>query len=258
MAIKFTILGSGSSVGVPRIDGYFGNCDPNDIRNYRTRCSAVISVNNKNILIDTSPDLRTQFLKNKLRNVERVFYTHMHADQTHGINDLRVFYLKNKKKIPVYADTLTSKYLNKSFNYCFKKNYDGYPPSLKLITLKKIHNFQYHNKKISIRPIKIKHGSINCMSYIINNKCAYASDISHIYDSEIKYFYNLEYLVVDCFRIKSHPSHFNLNDVLKLTKIIKPKKTFITNLNNEMDYKKLIKILPKNIKPAYDGLSFEI
>ena len=96
------------------------------------------------------------------------------------------------------------------------------------------------------------------MSYIINNKCAYASDISQIYDSEIKYFYNLEYLIVDCFRIKSHPSHFNLNDVLKLTKIIKPKKTFITNLNNEMDYKKLIKILPKNIKPAYDGLSFNI
>jgi phosphoribosyl 1,2-cyclic phosphate phosphodiesterase len=258
MSIKFTILGSGSSVGVPRIDGYFGNCDPKDIRNYRTRCSAAISYKDKNILIDTSPDLRAQLLKNKIKNVECVFYTHMHADQTHGINDLRVFFLKNKKKIPVYADTLTSKYLKKSFNYCFQKNYDGYPPSLKLNTLKKNHNFEYNNKKISIRPIKIKHGSIDCMSYIINNKCAYASDISHIYESEIKHFLNLEYLVVDCFRIKSHPSHFNLNDVLKLTKIIKPKKTFITNLNNEMDYRKLKKLLPKDIKPAYDGLSFDI
>ena len=114
MTIKFTILGSGSSIGVPRIDGYFGSCDPKEIKNYRTRCSAVISANDKNILIDTSPDLRTQLIKNKIKNIDCVFYTHMHADQTHGINDLRIFYLKNKKKIPIYADSLTSKYLSSS------------------------------------------------------------------------------------------------------------------------------------------------
>ena len=258
MTIKFTILGCGSSIGVPRIDGYFGNCDSKEIKNYRTRCSAVIRTNDKNILIDTSPDLRTQLLKNKIKNIDCVFYTHMHADQTHGINDLRIFYLKTKKKIPIYADSLTSKYLRNTFNYCFQKNYDGYPASLKLNNLKKIHNFTYQNNKISIRPIKVKHGSIDCMSYIINDRCAYASDVNQIYDTEIKYFYNLEYLVIDCLRFERHPSHFNLDDILKLTKIIKPKNTFLTNLNNEMDYKKLIKILPKNIKPAYDGLSFFI
>ena len=122
--------------------------------------------------------------------------------------------------------------------------------------LKKQHIFKYKDKRLVIKPIKIKHGSIDCMSYIINDKCAYASDISKIYDKDIKYFYNLNYLVIDCLRFQSHPSHFNLDDVLKLTKLVKPKKTFLTNLNNEMDYKKLIKILPKNIKPAYDGLSF--
>ena len=127
---------------------------------------------------------------------------------------------------------------------------------VKLNLLKKIHNFNLEKQKISIKPIKIKHGSIDCMSYIVNGKCAYASDISKIYDKDIKYFYNLNYLVIDCLRFQSHPSHFNLEDVLKLTKLVKPKKTFLTNLNNEMDYKKLIKILPKNIKPAYDGLSF--
>jgi len=258
MSIKFTILGSGSSVGVPRIDGFFGNCDPKEIKNYRTRCAAAISINDKNILIDTSPDLKSQLIKNKIKNVECVFYTHMHADQTHGINDLRIFYLKSRKKIPIYADRLTSKYLSRSFNYCFEKNYDGYPASLKLNMLKKIHNFNYKKKKISIKPIKIKHGSIDCMSYIINKKCAYASDISKIYDKDFKYFYNLDYFVVDCLRYESHPSHFNLEDVLNLVKILKPKKTFLTNLNNEMDYKKLINILPKNVKPAYDGLSFFI
>ena len=122
MSIKFTILGSGSSVGVPRIDGFFGNCDPKEIKNYRTRCAAAISIKDKNILIDTSPDLKQQLIINKIKNVECVFYTHMHADQTHGINDLRTFYLKSKKKIPIYADSLTSKYLKRSFNYCFEKN----------------------------------------------------------------------------------------------------------------------------------------
>ena len=97
MTIKFTILGSGSSLGVPRIDGYFGNCNPKLKKNYRTRCSALIRTDNLNILIDTSPDLKSQLLKNKIKNIDKVFYTHMHGDQTHGINELRVFYLKNKK-----------------------------------------------------------------------------------------------------------------------------------------------------------------
>ena len=98
MSIKFKILGCGSSMGVPRIDGNFGNCDPNEKKNYRTRCSAIIISKKSNTLIDTSPDLRNQLLKNKIKNISRVLYTHSHADQTHGINDLRIFYLKNKKK----------------------------------------------------------------------------------------------------------------------------------------------------------------
>ena len=101
--MKFIILGCGSSMGVPRSDGYFGKCDPNNKKNYRTRCSALIQTKDENILIDTSPDLRQQLIENKISNIDKVFYSHMHADQTHGINDLRVLY-KNKKTIPIYAD----------------------------------------------------------------------------------------------------------------------------------------------------------
>ena len=119
--MKFRILGCGSSMGVPRIDGFFGKCDPKNKKNYRTRCSALLETKYKNILIDTSPDLRQQFLVNKIKKIDKVFFSHMHADQTHGINDLRIFYLKNRKPIPVYADKQTSKYLLNSFNYCFKK-----------------------------------------------------------------------------------------------------------------------------------------
>ena len=109
--MKFIILGCGSSMGVPRSDGYFGKCDPKNKKNFRSRCSALLQTKDETVLIDTSPDLRNQLIKNNIRKIDKVFYSHMHADQTHGINDLRVFYLKSKKIIPVYADNSTRKYL---------------------------------------------------------------------------------------------------------------------------------------------------
>ncbi len=257
MSVKFTILGCGYSMGVPRIDGNFGNCDPRNKKNYRTRCSAIVSYLNKNILIDTSPDLRSQLIKNKIKNVDKIFYTHNHADQTHGINDLRVFYLKQQKRINVYADSLTRKYLLKSFRYCFK-NTSEYPPILKMNKLKKKHLIKYNKKILQFDSIPVEHGKIDSISYIINKKCAYASDVSKIYKKDIHKFFNLKYFVVDCLRYDPHYSHFNLKDVLHIVKIIKPKKTILTNLNNQMDYSSLIKFLPKNIVPAYDGMSFLI
>ena len=134
--MKFIILGCGSSMGVPRADGFYGNCNPKNPKNYRTRCSALIDSNDKKILIDTSPDLRNQLLKNKIKNIDTVVYSHNHADQTHGINDLRTFSIKNRNKIPVYADKITKKYLSKSFSYCFKR-FKDYPPTLKLHDIKK-------------------------------------------------------------------------------------------------------------------------
>ena len=118
--MKFIILGCGSSMGVPRSDGFFGKCNPNNKKNYRTRCSAIIKSKNLNILIDTSPDLRSQLINNKINSIDKVLYSHMHADQTHGINDLRVFFIKRRKPIDVYADSETKKYLSNTFSYCFK------------------------------------------------------------------------------------------------------------------------------------------
>ena len=242
-------------MGVPRIDGFFGKCNPKNKKNYRSRCSALISTSDLNILIDTSPDIKNQLTQNKIRNIDKVFYTHLHADQTHGINDLRVFYLKNKKKIPVYADNNTTKYLLKSFKYCFKSA-NEYPPILKMNKLKKIHYFS--NNKIKLKVIPVQHGKIKSICYIINDKCAYASDVSKIHNNDIKHFFNLKYFIIDCLRYTSHYSHYNLAEVLDLIKIIKPKKTILTNLNNEMDYTKLKKLLPNGVVPAYDGLSFLI
>ena len=135
--MRFTILGCGSSMGVPRPDGNFGNCNPNNKKNIRTRCSAIIQGKSLNIIIDTSPDMRQQLINNKITNIDKVLFSHMHADQTHGINDLRVFYLKNRKPVDIYADLPTQKYLNKTFSYCFKRNSREYPATLKMNSVKK-------------------------------------------------------------------------------------------------------------------------
>ena len=257
MSVRFTILGCGSSLGIPRLDGYFGKCNPKVKENYRSRCSALISFNNVNILIDTSPDVKSQLLKNKVKNIDRVFYTHMHGDQTHGINELRVFYLKNKKKLEIFADKTTSKYLLNSFNYCFNNNY-GYPAIFNLNKLKNKHIFNNNNKKLILESIKVKHGKINSIMYKINKTCAYVSDVSKIYSKDLKKLKKLKYLIVDCLRYNPHPSHFNLKNVFELVDVIKPKKTILTNMNNEIDYREVKKLLPKSIIPAYDGMSFLI
>ena len=242
-------------MGVPRPDGYFGNCDPKNNKNYRTRCSALIKTDIENVLIDTSPDLRNQMLSQKIKKIDKVFYSHMHADQTHGINDLRSFFITNKNPINVFADKITSKYLKKTFSYCFDTYNKEYPAILKLNNIDKKLHIKDKNKKISIKPIKVKHGNVNSICYIIDKKLAYISDVSEIFKDDYKYFKNLKYLVVDCLWYKNHPSHFNLDKSLEIIKKFSPKKAILTNLHTDIDYNEIKKRLPKNIVPAYDGLS---
>ncbi len=253
--MKFVILGCGSSMGVPRPDGYFGNCDPKNKKNYRTRCSALLKTDSENALIDTSPDLRTQILSHKIKKIDKVFYSHMHADQTHGINDLRSFFLKNKKPINVFADRETSKYLRKSFAYCFDTNNREYPATLKLNNLNRKLFIQNKKKRIFIKPIKVQHGKVQSICYIIDKKLAYISDVSEIYKKDYKYFKNLQYLIIDCFGFRNHPSHFDLEKSIEMIKKFSPKKAILTNLHTDTDYEKVKKKLPKSIIPAYDGLS---
>ena len=257
MTIKFIILGSGSSMGVPRADGYSGNCNLNNIKNFRTRCSALIKHGDNNILIDTSPDLRTQLLKNKIRSIDKVFYTHLHADQTHGINDLRPFYLIKKKQIPIFADNKTSRYLYSTFKYCFKSSY-GYPSTLELKNLKNQHIFKNNSNQILIESIPTEHGKIESICYLINRKLAYASDISLFYKKDYKRLTKLDYLIIDCLWYRNHSAHFNLDQVLDLVKILLPKKTILTNMHSDLDYDHLKNILPSNIVPGYDGMTVNL
>ena len=258
--MKFIILGCGSSMGVPRPDGFFGNCDPNEKKNYRTRCSALIKTDKENVLIDTSPDLRQQLLRHKIKKINKVFYSHMHADQTHGINDLRSFYLSNKKPIEVFADKSTSQYLKDNFSYCFKSYSKEYPATLNLNKINTKNNLFVNSssKKIDVKPISVSHGNVNSICYIINKQLAYISDVSEILNKDLKYFKNLRYLIIDCLWYNFHPSHLNLEKSLNLINYLKPKKAILTNLSPVLDYKVLKKLSPKNVIPAHDGLTINL
>ena len=216
--MKIIILGCGSSVGSPWITNNWGKCDKKNPKNIRTRCSALIKQNNLSVLIDTSPDIKKQILENKINNIDYVLYTHEHADQTNGIFELRPFFWKRNKKIDIYAE---------------KKN------------------------KIKFSSFDVSHGKIKSRAYVFN-KTAYLSDCDGIYTKDIKKLLNLKYLIIDCLKINPHPSHFNLNQAIETSNILKPKKTILTNLHTDLDYNFLKKKLPKNIIPAYDGLSLSI
>ena len=254
MKTKLIILGSGNSLGVPRIDGNWGKCESKNKKNFRTRCSAIILRGSNSILIDTSPDIKKQFVDNKIKNISSVIYTHEHADQTNGIFELRPFYWKNKKKIDIYGSKKTIRLLKHTFSFCFKPN-QGYMPILKDHIIKNNFTIKKGNNKINIKSFETQHGSTKSTAYIVN-KIAYLSDCSFVPNKFKKLLYNLDYLIIDCLRVKLHPGHFNLDAALSLAKECNAKKTILTNLHVDFDYKKLKKILPKNVIPAYDGMSF--
>ncbi len=253
MKNKFTILGCGSSLGSPWITNYKGKLK-NTTKNIRTRCCAHIQYGNLSILIDTSPDIKNQFLKNKIKSLDAIVYTHEHADQTSGIFEMRPFYWKNKKKIPVYGSKRTIKALLSKYTFCFSPRH-GYTPIMKKHIIKDKFSIRKKDNKLNFIAFNVTHGMINATGYLFK-KVAYISDCNKIPQKSLKNLYNLEYLVLDCLKIKKHPSHLNYDEARKLIEIVKPKKTILTNLHTDFDYYSLKKKLPSNIMPAYDGLTF--
>ena len=256
MKTKLLILGCGSSVGVPRIDGFWGNCKKNNKKNMRTRCSAIITKGTNSILIDTSPDLRYQLLSNKIKNISSVILTHEHADQTNGLFELRPFFWKHKKRINIYGNADTMRPINKRHDYLFKK-VGSYLPIVKSNTIKSKFSLGKSKEKVCIKAIKVKHGKTNSLAYIFE-RTAYISDTNDLSITEIDELKNLKYLIVDCLKFKKHTSHFNLEESLFVHQSLKHKKTILTNLHYDLDYNYLLKNLPNNVIPAFDGLKLKL
>ena len=254
MKNKFTILGCGSSLGSPWITGYNGNLKDNP-KNIRTRCCAHIQYKNLSILIDTSPDIKEQLLRNKIKSLDAIVYTHEHADQTSGIFEMRPFFWKNKKEIPIYGSKRTIKALKSKNSFCFYPK-NGYVPIMKANIVNSKFKIIKKKTKFNIKAFDVVHGMINATGFLFE-KIAYISDCNKIPEKSIKNLYNLEYLIIDCLRRDKHPSHFNYNEALELVRKVKPKKTIFTNLHTDLDYSYLKKKLPVNVIPAFDGLNIK-
>ena len=253
MKNKFTILGCGSSLGSPWITNYSAKLKKNP-KNIRTRCCAHIQKGDLSILIDTSPDIKNQFLKNKITSLDAIIFTHEHADQTTGIFEMRPFFWKNKKKIPIYGSLRTIKELKDKYTFCFKQRH-GYKPIMKANVIKKKFQISNYNQSINIEPFDVNHGMIKATGYLFE-KIAYISDCNEISKNVQKKLMNLDFLIIDCLRKKKHPSHFNYSDAINFIKSVRPKKAILTNLHVDLDYFDIKKKLPSNIIPAYDGLNF--
>ena len=252
---KFTILGCGSSLGSPWITNYSAKLKKKQ-KNFRTRCCAHIQKGDLSILIDTSPDIKSQFLTNNIKSLDAIIYTHEHADQTTGIFEMRPFYWKNKKKIPVYGSLRTIKQLKDKYTFCFKKRH-GYRPIMKANVIKKKFSIFKQNTKIEITPFDVKHGMIKATGYLFD-KIAYISDCNEINKKVSKKLMNLDFLIIDCLKKGKHPSHFSYNEAIDFIKLVQPKRAILTNLHIDLDSFDLKKKLPKNIIPAYDGLTINL
>ena len=257
-ALKITILGCGSSFGVPLFHNIWGKCDPEEPKNIRSRPSILVQKNGKNLLIDTSPDLKQQILSNKIDNIDAVFFTHEHADHTHGINELRSINLIHRKIIPCYGNEQTMDKITNSFNYLFENTEKSYYPAILSKNLYSSKEFEIFG--INIKLISQNHGDIDSIGFIFDDKVAYNLDVKYFYDKEFfKKIENIDHWIVGCLRIDPHISHASLSEVKEWLDIVKPKKAYLSHMTAHLDYKDTINYLDnKNYMPAYDGQILEL
>jgi phosphoribosyl 1,2-cyclic phosphate phosphodiesterase len=261
MTYRFTILGCGSSGGVPRIGMNWGSCDPDNPKNRRRRCSALVERIGQGgqtaVLIDTSPDLREQILSTRLMALDGVLYTHDHADHTHGIDDLRMVAFAMKKRVDVYFDAATGKSLRDRFAYCFKTpEGSAYKPILNGFEIDGVSpvSIPGGGGAITAIPIPQIHGDIPSLGYRFSN-LAYSPDISDIPASSIPLLQGLDVWVLDALRYTPHESHFSVKQALAWVERLKPKRTILTHMTSELDYETLARELPAGVEPAYDGMT---
>ena len=263
MSLKFTILGCGSSMGVPRVALGWGDCDPDEPKNRRRRCALLVERAGANgrtrVLVDCTPDLRMQLLDAEVDWLDGVLFTHPHADHTHGIDDLRPLFVHKRKPVDVWLDEATSQALHAHFGYCFATPPGSqYPPILAEHRLAAGVSITIDGQggPIQVLPVLQNHGEIHSLGFRFGD-VAYSADIKGLPAQSLPFMTGLQVWIVDALRKAPHPSHFNLDEALAWLGQIKPKRAILTNLHSDMDYGSLRATLPPEIEPAYDGMAFD-
>ncbi len=256
--LSFKILGCGSSGGVPRLGDKWGDCDPGNRKNRRSRCSLLVELSGPKgvtrVLIDTSPDMRNQLLEASVGELDGVVYTHEHADHVHGIDDLRMIFFNMRKRINVWADTKTQKALLQKFGYTFIQAEESpYPPILEMSTINGQFSIKGPGGKITFNPFEVQHGTITSLGLRIDD-VTYIPDISEMNQKAWDQIKKTNIWILDALRRTPHQSHTHLSQSLEWIKKSGVKKGILTNMHIDMDYDTLLNELPSNVEPAYDGM----
>ncbi|HZO45169.1 MAG TPA: MBL fold metallo-hydrolase [Xanthobacteraceae bacterium] len=264
MTLKFTILGCGSSGGVPRPALGWGVCDPNNPKNRRRRTSFLAERRGPDgitrVLVDTSPDLREQLLDTDVDWLDAVLYSHEHADHTHGIDDLRGLFIHRRKRVPVWLDERVSKVMHAKFGYCFTQEPGSEYPAM--VRENRMAAYQPvvvegQGGSISALPILQEHGDITSLGFRFG-PLAYSCDLKSLPPDSVKALDGVSVWIIDALRDAPHPSHLSVSEALDWIARLKPQRAILTNLHSDLDYEELRGRLPPNVEPAYDGLTIEI
>lgn len=256
--MHFTILGCGSSGGVPRLGGHWGDCDPDNPKNRRRRCSLLVertsAEGTTTVLIDSSPDLREQLLAAGVGKLDAVVYTHSHADHVHGIDDLRMIVFNMRARLSVWADPPTQDALLERFRYAFiQPEGSTYAPILDLHLIDGDVVIDGAGGPITLHPFEVAHGGMNALGFRIGD-LAYLPDVAHIPDDIWPVLDNLECWIVDALRREPHPTHSHLAQTLEWIERVAPRKALLTNMHIDLDYDTVMAETPAHVEPAYDGL----
>lgn len=266
MSLRATILGCGSSGGVPRVGGDWGVCDPEDPRNRRTRCSLLVEKSGEGgtttVLVDTSPDLREQLLAANVTRIDTLLYTHDHADQTHGIDDLRAIAYRMRARIPTFMDAPTKANLWQRFNYCFEIPEGRFhPPILELQDLledQQVLEIDGPGGTIHVDVIEASHGPTPSLIFVFDGQLAYSPDVWDIPADGLKRLDNIDTWICDGLRYNDSPSHAHADKALRWFAHTKTRRAILTNLHVDMDYSTLSEELPAIASPAYDGMRIDM
>lgn len=258
-----TILGCGSSAGVPRVAEGWGACDPANPKNRRRRCALLVERFSgqgvTTVLIDAGPDLREQLIDADVKRLDAVLMTHPHADHTHGLDDLRPLFILGRRRLDVYMDEPTALVVKSAFSYIFvTPPGSGYPPiaaDLRLAADRPM-RIEGDGGAVEATPFDLNHGEINALGFRIG-ALAYTPDVKRIPEGSRAHLEGLDVWIIDALRYRPHPSHFSLDDALAEIERMRPKRAVLTNLHTDLDYDTLKAQLPPHVTPAYDGMRIE-
>ena len=254
-----TVLGCGTSGGVPQLHAGWGKCDPNNAKNYRHRSALLIEQPQHSLLVDTTPECRLQLIAHDITRITSILYTHTHADHCHGIDETRWICLAGNRALDVYgfADHLDD--LQQRFSYAFTPlhpNAKGYyKPVLHSKVLEE--NNHYTVLGMPLYTLRLDHGFSEVLGFRIGN-FAYTTDVVQLSQGQLDALKGIEYWIVDALRYDPHPTHAHLSRTLEWIAEVKPKQAYLTHMNGDMDYETLVNTLPPGVAPAYDGLRFNI